>query len=525
MGWWRSKQVNEFFARAAEQKKRSYARGDRQIKPLTADLTENRRLIEERIGDSSDVVFRPFHLGNTDQQALIVYVDGMSDTKLIEESILQPLMMNIHAIEGQKVDSASFTTSTYFHNHVIPIIDVLEVVDVNNVIEHVVIGYTALLIDGEACCMLFGTKEIQGRNVDEPDTESVVRGPRVGFVESLRTNMTLLRQQITDPNFTFLSYQIGERNTKSVVVAYVKGIVDINLLEEVQQRLSRIRIDDVLESGYIEQLIEDDHFSPFPQVQNTERPDRVVAALLEGRVAIMVDGTPFVLLVPVTLNMLLQSPEDYYTRWLPASLMRFLRYFAAFAALFVPAIYISFVSFHQGLIPTKLAIAMASSRLGVPFPSLLEALIMEITIEILREAGLRLPKPVGQTVGLVGGLVIGQAAVQAGIVSPVMVIVVSLTAICSFAIPQYDAGIALRILRFGAMFFAAVFGLYGVIMFFLFIAIHLVKLKSFGVPYTAPIVPYDVSDWKDTVIRLPFFKMKFRPEILRVEDKVRRGKR
>lgn len=306
-----------------------------------------------------------------------------------------------------------------------------------------------------------------------------------------------------------------------MVIAYIKEIADPNLVEEVKKRIQTINIDDVAESGYVEQLIEDNYLSPFTQVQNTERPDRVFAALMEGRVAILLDGTPFALIVPVTFSMLLQSPEDYYERWLPSTLIRLLRYLAAAITLFAPSIYISFVSFHQGLIPTKLALSMMGTREGVPFPAIIEALIMEVAIEILREAGLRLPKPIGPTMGIVGGLVIGEAAVQAGIVSPIMVIVVAITAISSFAIPQYNAGISLRMLRFGAMFFAALFGLYGVILFFLLLCSHLVKLKSFGVPYVSPTVPYRASDWKDFMVRMPLMMMKRRPKLLHTKDSSR----
>ena len=239
---------------------------------------------------------------------------------------------------------------------------------------------------------------------------------------------------------------------------------------------------------------------------------------MEGRVAILLDGTPFVLIAPVTFSMLLQSPEDYYERWLPGTLLRLLRFMTAFVSLFAPALYISFISFHPGLIPTKLAISIIGSREGVPFPALIEALIMEVAIEVLREAGLRLPKPIGPAMGIVGGLIIGQAAVEAGIVSPIMVIVVAVTAISSFTIPQYSVGITLRILRFVAMFCAAIFGLYGVILFFLLLCSHLVKLKSFGVPYTSPAVPYRFSDWKDFMVRMPLKIMRRRPKIMHTKN-------
>jgi spore germination protein len=303
----------------------------------------------------------------------------------------------------------------------------------------------------------------------------------------------------------------------------MKEIADPELVEEVKKRIQKIDIDHLPESGYVEQLIEDNYLSPFPQVQNTERPDRVISALMEGRVAIMLDGTPFALIAPVTFSMLLQSPEDYYERWIPGTLFRLLRFGAANVTLFAPSLYISFISFHQGLIPSELAISITGTREGVPFPSLIEALVMEIAIEILREAGLRLPKPIGPAMGIVGGLIIGEAAVQAGIVSNIMVIVVAITAISSFAIPSYSAGMPLRILRFVAMFSAALFGLYGVILFFLFLCSHLVKLKSFGVPYASPAVPYRLSDWKDFMVRMPLQMMKRRPKMMHTKDQIRKG--
>ena len=278
----------------------------------------------------------------------------------------------------------------------------------------------------------------------------------------------------------------------------------------------------MLESGYVEQLIEDDQLSPFQQVQNTERPDRVISALLEGRVAILLDGTPFALIVPTTFSMLLQSPEDYYERWIPGTFLRMLRFLAAMIALLAPALYISFISFHPGLIPTKLALTIIETRKGVPFPSIIEALIMETAIEILREAGIRLPKPIGPAMGIVGGLIIGDAAVQAGIVSPFLVIVVAVTAISSFSIPTYSAGITLRILRFIGMFSAAVLGLYGVVLFILLLCSHLARLQSFGVPYVSPSVPYRLSDWKDFLIRAPMSMMRKRPYMMKPKDQDRK---
>lgn len=491
------------------------------VASLTGDFIKDFERIKQELGHNWDAHFREFHIGNTHIRAAIVYLEGLADKGQIEEHILTSMMERF-----SDTSATAFTENGNMHNLMknnIPIGDVLEESTMQGIVSKVLIGYTALFVDGMPNALLLCTINGKTRNIEEPISEAVVRGPRVGFTERLSDNTALLRQQGENQQLSIIQMKVGKRVKKELVIAYMDEIVDPELVDEVKNRIQTIDLDNLLESGYIEQLIEDNFLSPFTQVQNTERPDRVYGALMEGRVAIILDGTPFALIVPVTINMLLQSPEDYYERWFASSLIRLLRYLAAAITLFGPSMYIAFVSFHQGLIPTKLALSMMSTREGVPFPALIEALIMEVAIEILREAGLRLPKPIGPTMGIVGGLVIGEAAVQAGIVSPIMVIVVALTAISSFAIPQYNAGITLRMLRFIAMFFAAIFGLYGVILFFLFLGSHLVKLKSFGVPYVSPTVPYRAGDWKDFMVRMPLMMMKRRPKLLQPKDSVRKG--
>lgn len=487
---------------------------------LTTDLEHIRR----EIGHNTNVNIREFKLGYTEIRAAIIFISGLSDKELIDTYILKCLMLNFpeeYSREHHSMKSSALRE--FIKTHVLSISELTEVLTLNKLITGVLKGKTALLIDGSPISFILGTIKEKQRQIEEPSSEVLVRGPRVGFTESLMDNMALLRQHGVNQNLTLISFQVGNQVQKELVVAYMKNIANEELVEEVKRRIQTIDIDDALESGYIEQLIEDKYLSPFPQVESTERLDRVVSALIEGRVAILLDGTPFVLIVPVTFSMMLQSPEDYYRRWIPGTLFRMLRFLAAGISLLAPSLYIAFISFHQGLIPTKLAISIAESRQGVPYPSFIEALIMEFSIEILREAGLRLPKPVGQAVGIVGGLVIGEAAVQAGIVSPIMVIVVSITAISSFAIPQYNAGVTLRFLRFVNMFFAAMLGLYGVILFFLLLCSHMVKLKSFGVPYVSPAAPYRLSDWKDFIIRMPLSMMKRRPKMLQPKDPIRKG--
>jgi len=492
---------------------------------ITGKLDIDLDRIRTEYGDQADLNIRTFCLGNTNQQAAILFVNGISDRDLIDMHILKSLMIDLTLMgdeQGRDMSAPPFTQQ-FLKNNVLSIGVVKEVTRLSDLSSELLRGHTALLLDrSNASVIILGTRKEITRSAGEPSSEILVRGPRLGFNESICDNTTLLRQHGEKANLTITELRVGQRVKKELAIAYIKDIADDQLVQEVRERIERINLDDIQDAGYIEQLIEDNYLSPFPQVQSTERLDRVISALMEGRVAILLDGTPFVLIVPTTFNMLLQSPEDYYERWIPGTLVRILRYFAAFVSTFGPSLYISFISFHQGLIPTKLALSIADTRVGVPFPSLIEVLIMEIALEILREAGLRLPKPIGQTIGIVGGLVIGEAAVQAGIVSPLMVIVVAVTAISSFAIPQYNAGISLRILRFIAMIFAAIFGLYGVVLFFLMLCSHLSKLISFGVPYISPAVPYHLQDWKDFLIRAPLKLMKHRPKMMNTKNPQRR---
>ncbi|WP_026582441.1 spore germination protein [Bacillus sp. J33] len=491
---------------------------------FTGDFAKDLEHLKQEIGQNSDIRFREFNIGHSSTRAAIIFIDGLCDRQLIDKHIMRSLM---HDFSEERMllgdHSGEKISLEYLKNNVLPISELIEANTIKETVQEILIGNAMLLLEGSDEVLIIFTAKGKTRSIEEPVSEQSVRGPRAGFNESISDNSALLRRNGRNEKLVFSKFQVGKRTKKDLIVAYIEDIANPDIVNEVKSRVEKIDIDNVLESGYVEQLIEDNFLSPFPQVQNTERPDRVMAALMEGRVAILLDGTPFALIVPVTFSMLLQASEDYYERWIPGTLIRLLRFLATFISLFGPALYIAFVSFHQGLIPTKLAMSIMGTRDGVPFPSIIEALIMEVAIEILREAGLRLPKPIGPAIGIVGALIIGEAAVQAGIVSPIMVIVVAVTAISSFAIPQYSFGISLRYLRFAAMFSAAVYGLYGVILFFLFLCSHLVKLKSFGVSYVSGAVPYRLSDWKDFIIRMSLNTMKRRPSMLHTKDPNRKG--
>ncbi|MDI4645902.1 spore germination protein [Cohnella hashimotonis] len=481
---------------------------------FSGDYQADLSAILASIGDSCDVRSRSFLMSMTDRQATLFWVDGMQNDRVLNLQIMQFLMFEAAA------DDLSSPSKL---GDALPFHCLVESTDMNSFNRSVLFGHAGLLIEGAKHGLLIEWPEGANRAVEEPVSEALLRGPRLGFTEVLSENTSLLRRQGFSDQLEMKSYRIGSTLKKDLVVAYFKNIVNMDLLKEVQARVAKLDYDFFGESGIVEQLIEDNTLSPFQQVQNTERPDRVIHAMVEGRVAILLDGTPFALIVPATFSMLLQSPEDYYERWLPSSVLRLLRFLSAFMALLAPALYISLISFHPGLIPTELALSIIETRQGVPFPSLIEVLILEISLEILREAGIRLPKPIGPAMGIVGGLIIGDAAVQAGIVSPFLVIVVAVTAISSFSIPTYSAGITLRILRFVAMLFAAFLGMFGTILFFLLLCSHLTKLKSFGVPYLTPISPFRLGDWKDLFIRAPISVMRRRPAMLKTQNDKRRS--
>ncbi|MDH4617673.1 spore germination protein [Brevibacillus sp. AY1] len=469
---------------------------------ITTDLDENIALIEHQLGKSDDLVVRRFQV-KTGQDAALVFLDGMVDCDVISQYIIQNLTSSSITYDKSATNELETTTG------------------LRQIIRNILSGNTVLMIEGETEAYLNNTRGWARRGVEEPQTESVVRGPRDGFCETLMVNASLVRFRLKDPNLRVRHMIVGQRTQTDIFVLYIEGLAHPPIVEEIISRLEKLNLDAVLESGYIEQMIQDNRYSPFPQIQNTERPDKVVANLLEGKVGILVDGTPFALIAPSVFSQFYQSPEDYYERFYIASLIRFIRIISISIALLLPSLYIAFSSFHPEMIPSRLVIAMAAGRSTVPFPSLVEALIMEMAIEILREASVRLPGPIGPTIGIVGALVVGEAAVSAGLVSPIMVIIVAATTIGSFASPSYSAAIAIRMLRFPVMLLAGMFGLYGIMLFIILILVHLSSLNSFGVPYMSPLSPLNLQGMKDLFLRVPHHLMTKRPTMFRVHDKIR----
>ncbi|MDR6884745.1 spore germination protein KA [Bacillus sp. 3255] len=487
---------------------------------LTNDLQQNINKIKEIVGNSSDLVIKQFRIAEDSIRMAVVYTDGLTDKKVLDDAVLIPLMVGVR--ESTELTAKLRTHPdpiSFLQESVLTVKSLSDADDFETLLLAILSGDSVILMDNMDRAMVASTRGWEHRSVEEPSAQSLIRGPREGFTESLKVNTAMIRRKIKDPRLWLESREIGSVTRTQVAFMYLEGIADDSVVAEVRQRLDRINIDGILESGYIEEYIQDATWSPFPTVINSERPDTIAAGLLEGRVAILVDGTPFVLMVPALFVQYFQSAEDYYHRWDISTLIRLIRYLCFFIALSGPSLYVAITTFHQEMIPTNLLISLVAQREGVPFPAFFEALMMEVTFEILREAGIRMPRAVGSAISIVGTLVIGQAAVEAGIVSAAMVIVVSITAMASFVSPYYNMSISIRMLRFPLMALGATFGLFGIIVGMIAIVLHLCGLKSFGVPYMSSLAPFHLPEQKDTLFRLPRWIMS--PRTNAVNRKVR----
>lgn len=482
-------------------------------KKISTDIEKNLDYIKETLKGSSDLIIREFQIGDVYRVKLAtVYIDGLASKDFVSDFAIRSLFREeelksftlkglqtsiVKAIQDDGIDSS----------------DIAEIDEFEDILDGILSGDTILFIDGSKKAITLDTKNFPSRGIEEPKTESLIRGPREGFVEILRFNTALVRRRIRDTNLNVEVHKVGKRSKTSVALLFIKDIVNPKFLLEVRKRLKNINIDSVIDSATLEHLIEDNYLSPFPQIENTERPDSVAASLYEGRIAIIVDNSPFVLILPATIGTLLNSTEDYYSRWTDASVKRLLRYLSVILILFPSALYVAITVYHPGILPTKLSYYLAASRINVPFPALVEALMMESTMELLRESGTRISGPIGTTIGIVGGLIIGQAAVEAGIVSPLMIIIVAISAIATFAVPSHEFSTALRISKFILILFSGVLGLFGFMIGIIIIGTHILSLNSFGIPFSSPYsgLGIEEGDLKDTFIKAPLKRLWLRP--------------
>ncbi|MDI6632234.1 MAG: spore germination protein [Bacillota bacterium] len=472
--------------------------------PVSPDLRVNRRLLVEIMGADANFVLREFAVGPQKVPVVLAYVSALVERAQLNFHVLERLMLQYPA--GMPVSLETIKQR---------VVTVAEIKGCDNfwqVVDCILGGKAVLFLGGENQGLGLDVRGYEGRAISEAETEGVVRGPRDAFVEDIDRNVMLIRRRIKTPNLVVEKTSLGRLSRSVTVLMYVKGLAAPELVQEVRERLKRIDTDAVLGSNFIDEMIVDNPYSPFPQVVATERPDRVAAALVEGKVVFLTDTEPFALIVPAALATLLQSPEDYYHPFGISTAVRWLRYIAFFISVMASPLYVAVTTFHQEMIPFRLLLSIAAAREGVPLPAVMEALAMETVFELLREAGIRLPRPVGQAVSIVGALVIGEAAVTAGVVSPLMVIVVATAGIASFATPSYELAIPMRLLRFPLMILAGSLGLFGLTAGLLGMLIHLSGLRSFGVPYLSPLAPLKFSELKDVLVRVPLWMMRTRPD-------------
>lgn len=483
---------------------------------LSFSLEDNLNLLQMRMGHSTDFVLRSWNTPEGNPLLAVSYLDG-----LVDQQVLTILLEDLtKAIQQGGVSEKS--AENWLDNYT-PVGNVTYLNNEQELLNGILNGQVVVLVEYSSKGFLASISGGAKRAVEEPTSQTVLRGPKEGFTEDIATNIALLRRKIKSIDLHIDSRDIGDYTQTKVSVAYIKGIADPEVVKEISKRLDSIKTDSILESGYIEEYIQDGVWSRFPTMFNTERPDAVAGSLLEGLVAIFIDGTPFVLLAPVTFFHFIASSEDYYQRYDLATFLRFIRVASFFVALLLPSLFIATTTFHQEMLPTTLLVTIAAQRENTPLPALLEALAMELIFEVIREAGIRMPRAIGPAISIVGALVLGQAAVQAGLVSAAMVIVVSFTAISNFALPAINMAGAIRLLRFALMLLAGSFGLYGVLAGIIPMMVRLVALESFGVPYMTPLAPFNKNNKKDMLLRVPWWKMKKRPDMIVNSNEIRQS--
>ncbi|MBS4224043.1 spore germination protein [Lederbergia citrea] len=486
---------------------------------LTKDLLTNVNKFKKAFDYPANTALklRDLHLPFYEKNITILYVEATVDTNLIDTHIVEPLLEE----PDTDIEKADFVSSLI--KDVLTSANAKEITSIQDAVKDLVNGNTIIVIENEEIAISVETVGFENRSVAEPTAETVIVGPKIAFIESAAVNRSLIRSLIRDPKLMCESITVGDRAPQQISVMYLKEIADPAIVEKVKKRLTEINSDTVMTLSIMEQHLEERPYSLFPSTLTTERPDRAASFLLEGHIILVMDNSPDALVVPITFWALFHTVEDQYLRMPYGNFIRIIRLFSLFVAVFTPALYIAVTTFHAEMIPTDLMLAIAATREVIPFPVFVEILIMGITFEILREAGVRVPNTLGPTIGIVGALILGQAAVEANIVSPTLVVVIAVTGLASFTIPDTSLNVAIRILGFALLLAANFLGIFGISVFLSFLIAYLVSIKSYGVPFFAPLSPHLPSS-KDMLVRPPVWKQWLRPFSAFPQDKARAGK-
>lgn len=460
---------------------------------LTHNLKKNIEMIHEYLCQTEDLMVKKMSFNKV--SCTILFLDSMVNKDILQSSVIGPIL---EKKSGEIQDVLKATELKFSSN-------------ISEVGASLLEGYCTILIENDEIAKSVVVGEIAARSIEEPANERSILSSHDGFVENLSTNILLLRRRIKSPQLKVKFFTLGKITNTKVSMVFIDNLANKKILEEVERRITFIDVDHLLSIGDIEEFIEDNPHSPFPQMLSTERPDRGASYLTEGKIILIVDGSPRILIVPITFFAFYQSPDDYNSRWISGSFFRFIRFFSFMISISLPAIYIAIISFHSEVLPIGILYSVRVSLEYVPLSPFAEAILMQIILELLKEASIRLPTPIAQTLGIVGGLIIGTAVVEANLVSNSMIVIIGLTAISSFVAPINEMGTSARLLGFPVMIAASCFGFFGIVLALMVLVMHLCKLESFGMHYFSPLAPFKLEDIKDTFVRLPIWKLKTRP--------------
>lgn len=483
---------------------------------VSANLRENEKYLRSRLENCSDILIRPMRLGDKHKvDCLMVYIEVAVSNMMLDDSALGKMINHFWEISPEDIQE-------FVRHNSLGIADVKKLENLDESIDAMLAGNAVFFIDGYDKAMKISSKGYPSTGVMEAESEKVLRGSREGFSDSVKSNSALIRKRLRDTRLKVEEYKIGVRSHTLTQVLYMDDLVHEGLLEEVKERLEEFQIDGILDSGMLEQLTEDVWYSPFPQYQTTERPDRAVQEILNGKVVILCDNSPEALILPGNFSSFMESSEDWYHRFEMASFLRILRYLAVIMATVLPGLYLAVIRFHTQILPSALILSFAEAREGVPFSSVVELIFLELAFELIREAGVRVPGSLGNAIGIVGGLVIGQAAVEANLVSPIVVMIVALTALGSMTVPNEEFAAAFRLVKYGFLILGGYLGIYGIVLGIYLVIGHLAGLISFGIPYLVPFIKKEQKGSRgEGVLRVPLRKRVLRPLYAREEQKIR----
>ncbi|NMA65538.1 MAG: spore germination protein [Clostridiaceae bacterium] len=495
-------------------------REDVKLKNVSTSLEENIKYLGNiyNLPTNKDLIIRKFNIAKR-IPACIVYIDGMID-KLIVIQFALPQLMDEHAF--RHYDFKCDCPLDYIEKNVLTIHQLVRMNSYDEINPQIVSGLAVLFIDGCDECLVMESRGFERRGIDSPATEQVINGPQEGFTETLRTNITQIRRIVKSENLITEFEFISKKNNFLCAIMYMEGIANRKIVDEVKRRIKNLDVDYISGSGMLEQLIEDKPYMIFPQIVSTERPDRTASFLMEGKVVIICEGTPFALAMPIVFFDLFHTSEESNLRWQYGTFLRIIRLIGLLLATFLPGMYTALILFHQEMIPTSLLSSIVSTRLNVPFPTFLEILLMEFSFELIREGGVRVPGVTGNTLGIIGALILGQAAVEAGLVSPILIIIVAVSGLGSFSIPNYSLSMGIRIVRISFIVFGQIAGFFGISVAFTILCAFALNMKSFGVRFFTPVAPATKSN-TDNIIRAPVFDQVRRPDWLNTQDERRAG--